>query len=469
MAEKSTKKALQGRLMLRMPSAALHVESKMSLLAHKAWLYLIYHAYPNLQKQDTFEIHAKTLAEGIGHNRKDLRDLISAVQAIKRTNATFNYFNKGEEYIGEAWLIADWQLSKQARVFEYGFAPRIRRLLLDPEMYTWISLIVTQEFTGKYALPLYCALLDYYKLGSYSVKIDEIRGFLCISDTEYQKTYEFKRWVLDRAVDEINKVSELEVTYEPQKKGVKVTGYKFHIKMKPGFSKIISEIEKMAAESVKSEEDLYTFEPISEDLIIFLTEHGINLTSDSIRLKLRDIVDEWGYEKAERYLLHVSKLILKDHKQGKVKAVPGAFIGSVQQGTFAQNFLNHEELQEKKHQQLERRIAEGLQQELERTYKGSLQKQFSTYLKTNFEELKPTMEEILKQEHATWRILTSGSNTISPDTIIRPSALALLGRHKAALQYAEDEQTYEKWLEYFQDTPDGKLKIAELRSKLATQ
>lgn len=41
--------------------------------------------------------------------------------------------------------------------------------------------------------------------------------------------YDFKKYVLDHAVKEINKVADLKVSYEQEKKGRKIIGFKFKV------------------------------------------------------------------------------------------------------------------------------------------------------------------------------------------------------------------------------------------------
>lgn len=53
----------------------------------------------------------------------------------------------------------------------------------------------------------------------------------------YKRYVDFRRYVLDVAMEEINKYTDLEVFYEPLKQGRKVTEIIFHIKKRDSIEK----------------------------------------------------------------------------------------------------------------------------------------------------------------------------------------------------------------------------------------
>ena len=50
-----------------------------------------------------------------------------------------------------------------------------------------------------------------------------------VNKNTLKKLYDFKKYVLDHAVKEINKVADLKVSYEQEKKGRNIIGFKFKV------------------------------------------------------------------------------------------------------------------------------------------------------------------------------------------------------------------------------------------------
>lgn len=84
-----------------------------------------------------------------------------------------------------------------------------------------------------YSLRLYELLKQWTKTKSVALELNLLRGQLGIEDDEYQRMSDFKKRVLDVAVDEINEKTDLKISYENIKKGVKIVGFQFKILEKP--------------------------------------------------------------------------------------------------------------------------------------------------------------------------------------------------------------------------------------------
>lgn len=83
--------------------------------------------------------------------------------------------------------------------------------------------------TSKYSVLLYIYLLDNRFRGSWGVPLQELREkvFRCTS-AYYAETFkDFKRDVLDKAIQEVNEKTDLTFQYETQKTGRRVTGIRF--------------------------------------------------------------------------------------------------------------------------------------------------------------------------------------------------------------------------------------------------
>ena len=99
--------------------------------------------------------------------------------------------------------------------------------------YTTYFLNQTSELTSMHAVRIY-EMIKQWK-GSkdgLSVSLDELRNRLDIQPDEYPRMYDFKRFVLDNAVNQINKHTDLKVTYKQTKSGRRITGFEFNAKLK---------------------------------------------------------------------------------------------------------------------------------------------------------------------------------------------------------------------------------------------
>lgn len=88
------------------------------------------------------------------------------------------------------------------------------------------------HMTSAYAIRIYEMLAQYKTMGSRELNLKWLRDALQIAPHEYKLTGDFKKWVLDAAVKQINDHSDLKVSYEPKKTGRAISDFVFKIKDK---------------------------------------------------------------------------------------------------------------------------------------------------------------------------------------------------------------------------------------------
>lgn len=79
---------------------------------------------------------------------------------------------------------------------------------------------------SPHSIRMYELLMRFKATGERAIQLEDFKAALGISD-KYQQFKILNRDVLKKAVDELNRRSDLSVTYEPIKKGRKVTGLAF--------------------------------------------------------------------------------------------------------------------------------------------------------------------------------------------------------------------------------------------------
>lgn len=88
------------------------------------------------------------------------------------------------------------------------------------------------NMTSFYAVRIYELLAQHREIASRTLNLKSLRETLQIGPDEYKLTADFIRKVIEVAVDQINKHSDLTVSYNPIKTGRAITDFAFKIKEK---------------------------------------------------------------------------------------------------------------------------------------------------------------------------------------------------------------------------------------------
>jgi plasmid replication initiation protein len=138
----------------------------------------------------------------------------------------------GSERTGKIrWISEAWYTKEDATVqlvFSPSIIPYITRLEKE---FTIYRLQKIGHLTSVYAVRIYELLLQYKGIGARSFEIATLRETLGFVD-EYKLLGDFKKWVINVAVDQINAHTDIKVKYETRKTGRKITHLDFKIKEK---------------------------------------------------------------------------------------------------------------------------------------------------------------------------------------------------------------------------------------------
>lgn len=102
--------------------------------------------------------------------------------------------------------------------------------------------------TSQYAIRMYQLLKQYQKLGGRDFLVDDLCNILQLSKTYSEKFNNFKKKILDVAVEQINANSDLEVSYTVKKLGRKVNEICFNIKTRIHNEKVDFNYENLPIE-----------------------------------------------------------------------------------------------------------------------------------------------------------------------------------------------------------------------------
>jgi plasmid replication initiation protein len=107
--------------------------------------------------------------------------------------------------------------------FGAAIVPYITRLEGE---FTSYKIKSVAQMTSTYGIRLYELLMQWGDVGRREIKLDEFKQMLQV-EGQYPALKDFKKYVLDLAVSQVNDFSDLDVRYENVKLGRKVTGFLF--------------------------------------------------------------------------------------------------------------------------------------------------------------------------------------------------------------------------------------------------
>lgn len=104
--------------------------------------------------------------------------------------------------------------------------------------YTQYELLCTLPMKSSYSFRIYELLKSYAFTKHHTFDIDELKSKL--SATNYVNFKDFRKYVLEVATREINLYTDIEISWQPIKKGKKVIQVRFDIKQRDGWARTIA-------------------------------------------------------------------------------------------------------------------------------------------------------------------------------------------------------------------------------------
>lgn len=220
-------------LELKKHVAAIHSSNKLSLVQRKIANALLFNAYDELLMKDEHQIHIKTLCNLIGYDSHDYKTIKKALVNLLSTVIEWNLVDGNKLDKEGVWnassIIAD--ASIDGPVCTYSYSNKMKKLLYTPELYGRLNMMVQAKFQSSYGLALYENCIRYQNIEQTPwFDISQFRKLMGIEEGKYTVFRDFKRRVLDKAMEEVNKYSPLHVTSKVQKQGRAVVAIQFSIK-----------------------------------------------------------------------------------------------------------------------------------------------------------------------------------------------------------------------------------------------
>ena len=184
-------------------------------------------------------IHADDYIQTFGVDRSvAYKVLKNAVMGLFEAKWGYKYVDdKGLERVRYERFTQSADYGRDDGMVKFVFANAIIPMLVQLERnFTTYEIKQVAELSSGYAMRLYEFLIQKLNRktgkGWLAISLDDLRFRFGLLPTEYQAMKDFKKRVLDLAVNQINEHTDLSTSYTQQKQGRKIVGFQFDFKRK---------------------------------------------------------------------------------------------------------------------------------------------------------------------------------------------------------------------------------------------
>lgn len=222
------KKALE----LKKHVGAIHAGNRLTLLQRKISNALLYNAYEDLLTKEDHQIHIAALCKIIGYVSNDYKTIKKTLVNLISTVIQWNLVD-GDKLLDEGVWNASAIISSASidgPICTYSYSNSMRQLLYHPEFYGRINIQIQARFQSTYGLALYENCIRYQNIEQTPwFEIDKFRKLMGIEDGKYKVFRDLKTRVIDKAVEEVNKYSPINISPLLRKQGRQVSAIQFKI------------------------------------------------------------------------------------------------------------------------------------------------------------------------------------------------------------------------------------------------
>ena len=205
----------------------------LSVVEQKLVLYIISKIKPDDKEMVEYDFEIKDFCEVCGidylNNLTQIKEIIKTL----RDKSAWITLADGTETI-VSWIEKAYLYHNSGKIkvrLDKDMMPYLLELKGNFTQYEFISIL---GFKSKFSIRLYEIFKSYAFLGKYSVSVDTLRKMLMLEPTQYKMMYDFRRYVIDKSIEEIKEYSDLFITYNPVYTGRSITGFEFKI-LEQGF------------------------------------------------------------------------------------------------------------------------------------------------------------------------------------------------------------------------------------------
>ena len=176
-----------------------------------------------------FSVHRNTAYQAL---KDACKDLFARQFSYQEKSAKGNIINKMSRWVSEVGYIDN------EAVVQLIFAPAIVPLItrLDKQ-FTKYELQQISNLNSAYAVRLYEILISWRSTGKTPIfSLEEFRKKIGVLENEYLRSDNFKKWIIELPIKQINEHTDIIVKYEQHKTGRSISGFSFTFKQKKNAS-----------------------------------------------------------------------------------------------------------------------------------------------------------------------------------------------------------------------------------------
>ncbi|TCF97574.1 replication initiation protein [Paraburkholderia strydomiana] len=286
------------------------------------------------QPRDLYDVeldYFKWLMRYSSRNNAHLEQVITEAQRAL-IQATTAADADGIKPFGSVQLIG--RISYQGGRFQFRVPPDLIGIIRGPGKSHWLSLRITSLFTLSYARVMYDHLLPYADDGATDwYGLDELRSWQGAMGAKAHEFKYFKRDWLAPAVEQINEVSDLKISYETRNEpgSRKIGRLRFRIERKELAERVLHTHEQAQAlyrtlkqefglssaqlNQIAAERDTYTDERLEQAIerTRFSLKLG-NISKSPAGFFIKALKEQWIVSDAERQMVHIQESLAQTEK-----------------------------------------------------------------------------------------------------------------------------------------------------------
>lgn len=408
---------------LTLHSGIAHMTYRLEANAVKSWFFLIDHVfdYINISTPQEFAVPVDALCNYLDMKTRNYNYLETMLSSIRATGIRFNVLGKikDEPNWKESSLFGTVGIENGNIVFEIPTFLK-QKLLEYKKMFVVINLKLLKDFKHKHSLALYIILTDYLIKDFHQTEkiftIQELRDIFSLEDNQYQEYKEFNKFVLKRAINEINDKSSLHISYKSHKTVKrKIVSIKFTFKVIKQLERIINtdlnqQITIDNLDIAKNDNEPNTevskIFPTDEKVIEYLKKYKIIIDTKVHQERLKKIIERIGIDNLNNYLSYLIEItkskssdIIEDSNGNK--NIGGFFIGCLRSEDYLNSFYLEIDKKLKKEQDLQIKIDSIIQNKLQNLHYDYNKKKFMDLITNNYSKYEQiflsTVNDIVKE------------------------------------------------------------------------
>ena len=223
----------------------------LTLNEQKLFLYAVSQLDKDLLEFTSITVNIRDFTNLVDTTEKRYEEIRDIARGLREKEVLINRDNKQVSMGGFSKVKAEERTGDIEIFFDNDMMPYLLQL---KKRFTRYQLKNILYMKNKYSIRVYELLKQYEKIGSRSFELLKLKKVLALEKGQYIRIYDFERFVLKPSMEEINELTDINVSYEKVKKGRKVVGIEYTISSKDdkSYIKYLNETYDIADFKIKS-------------------------------------------------------------------------------------------------------------------------------------------------------------------------------------------------------------------------